>query len=108
MRIAEIAVFQVDLAFSGGEYRLSGGRTYRSFDATFVRITTDTGLQGWGESTPFGATYIAAHGRGVRAGLAEMADAVLGQDPLALDRMNDAMDEALVGHLHAKTPIDVA
>ncbi|MEM7057391.1 MAG: mandelate racemase/muconate lactonizing enzyme family protein [Pseudomonadota bacterium] len=108
MKIAEIAVFQVDLPFSGEVYALSGGRTYESFDATIVRLTTDTGLEGWGESTPFGATYIAAHGRGVRAGIEEMASAILGQDPIAVDRVNDAMDGTLVGHLHAKAPIDAA
>ena len=108
MKIAQIAVFQVDLPFSGGVYKLSGGRTYESFDATMVRLTTDTGLTGWGESTPFGGTYIAAHALGVRAGIAEMADAVLGQDPIAVDRMNDAMDAVLVGHHHAKAAIDIA
>lgn len=108
MKIVRIEVFQADLAFAGGVYRLSGGRSYESFDATFVRLTTDSGLEGWGESTPFGSTYIAAHAAGVRAGLSELAGAVLGQDPIALDRVNDAMDDALVGHHHAKTPIDVA
>ncbi|MBN3561603.1 mandelate racemase/muconate lactonizing enzyme family protein [Aliamphritea spongicola] len=108
MKIARIDVFQQDLPYSGGVYRLSGGREYHSFDATFVRITTDTGLEGWGESTPFGATYIAAHALGVRAGIAEMAPQLIGLDPRHVDRVNDAMDGALVGHNHAKTAIDVA
>ncbi|GAA6162863.1 mandelate racemase/muconate lactonizing enzyme family protein [Pelagimonas sp. KU-00592-HH] len=108
MKIKRIEAYQVDLPYAGGVYRLSGGRTYESFDATFVRIVTDTGLDGWGESTPFGSTYIAAHARGVRAGLEELAPAVLGMDPRQLDRINDAMDMALMGHHHAKTPIDVA
>ncbi|MEM7116038.1 MAG: mandelate racemase/muconate lactonizing enzyme family protein [Chloroflexota bacterium] len=108
MKIKQIDVFQVELPYSGGVYTLSGGREYRSFDATMVRITADNRLEGWGESTPFGSTYIAAHGRGVRAGIAEMAPHLIGRDPRHVDRINDAMDEALVGHLHAKTPIDVA
>nr|WP_315980102.1 mandelate racemase/muconate lactonizing enzyme family protein [Aliamphritea spongicola] len=61
-----------------------------------------------GESTPFGATYIAAHALGVRAGIAEMAPQLIGLDPRHVDRVNDAMDGALVGHNHAKTAIDVA
>lgn len=108
MKIVKIDVFQVDLPYSGGVYTLSGGREYRSFDATFVRVTTDNGLEGWGESTPFGSTYIAAHARGARAGIAEIAPYLLGRDPRHVDRINEAMDEALVGHNHAKTPIDVA
>jgi cis-L-3-hydroxyproline dehydratase len=101
-------VFQVDLPYAGGTYHLSGGREYRSFGATIVRIRTDTGLEGWGESTPFGSNYIAAHAAGVRAGIEEIAPHVLGADPRRIDRIIDLMDEALVGHAHAKTPLDVA
>lgn len=108
MKIERIDVFQVDLPYAGGVYRLSGGREYTSFDATIARITTDTGLEGWGESTPFGATYIASHAMGVRAGIAEIAPNLLGLDPRRVDRINDAMDQALVGHEHAKTALDVA
>ncbi|MEM9774769.1 MAG: mandelate racemase/muconate lactonizing enzyme family protein [Chloroflexota bacterium] len=108
MRISQIDVYQVDLPYSGGTYTLSGGRSYTSFDATFVRITTDDGLMGWGESTPFGSTYIAAHARGVRAGIEEIAPHLIGMDPRHVDRINEAMDDALVGHHHAKTPIDMA
>ena len=108
MKIKQIDVFQVDLPYAGGVYTLSGGREYRTFDATFVRISADNGLTGWGESTPFGSTYIASHARGVRAGIAEIAPYLLGRDPRHVDRINEAMDEALVGHLHAKTPLDVA
>lgn len=108
MKIARIEVYAAHLPYSGGTYRLSGGRSYTGFDATFTRVITDTGMEGWGESTPFGSTYIAAHARGVRAGLEEIAPAVLGHDPRTLERINDTMDAALVGHNHAKTPIDVA
>ncbi len=108
MRIVGIDVFQVDLPYAGGSYLLSGGRTYDSFDATLVRLTADSGLDGWGESTPFGANYIAAHAAGVRAGIAEMAPGLLGLDPRRVDRVNQAMDELLTGHLHAKTAVDVA
>jgi L-alanine-DL-glutamate epimerase-like enolase superfamily enzyme len=108
MKITHIDVFQVDLPFSGGVYRLSGGREYRSFDATIVRVAADNGMEGWGESTPFGSTYIAAHAAGVRAGIAEIAPRLIGLDPRRVDRINDAMDHALVGHHHAKAPIDAA
>ncbi|RWG46814.1 MAG: mandelate racemase [Mesorhizobium sp.] len=108
LKIKRIDVFQVDLPYSGGVYLLSGGREYRSFDATIVRVTTDDGLEGWGESTPFGSTWIASHALGVRSGLAEIAPRLIGRDPRRVDRINDAMDGALVGHLHAKTAIDVA
>jgi cis-L-3-hydroxyproline dehydratase len=108
VKIERIELYQVDLPYSGGTYRLSAGRTYESFDASIVRITCDDGTQGWGESTPFGSTYIAAHAPGVRAGIAELAPALLGRDPRQVDRIHDLMDATLVGHNHAKTPLDVA
>lgn len=108
LKIERIDVFQADLPYSGGVYLLSGGREYRSFDGTFVRITTQTGIEGWGESTPFGSTYIASHALGVRSGIAEIAPSLIGLDPRRVDRINDAMDAALVGHEHAKTALDVA
>lgn len=108
MKISTIELYQADLPYSGGVYTLSGGRTYTSFDASIVRISCDDGTQGWGESTPFGSTYIASHALGVRAGIAEIAPALLGRDLRRLDRITDAMDSALLGHNHAKTALDVA
>lgn len=108
MKVHEIEVYQVDLPYAGGTYRLSGGRTYTSFDATLVCFRSDTGLEGWGESTPFGPNYVASHARGVRAGIAELAESLLGRDPHQVDRINETMDRVLAGHLHAKTAIDVA
>ena len=108
MKINHIDVFQTDLPYAGGTYTLSGGRSYSSFDATLVRVTSDCGIQGWGESTPFGSTYVAAHALGVRAGIAEIAPVLLGKDPRHCDRINQVMDEALAGHPHVKAALDVA
>ncbi len=108
MKIAKIDLFQIDLPYAGGSYELSGGRIYTSFDASIVRITTDSGVEGWGESTPFGPNYIAAHALGARAGITASAPHLLGRDPRQMDRINDAMDEALTGHNHAKAALDAA
>ncbi len=108
MKISRIELFAVDLPYSGGVYLLSGGRTYESFGASIVRLTCDDGTVGWGESTPFGTDYIAAHAAGARAGIAEIAPSLLGRDPRQVDRINDAMDAALLGHHHAKAALDIA
>jgi L-alanine-DL-glutamate epimerase-like enolase superfamily enzyme len=44
----------------------------------------------------------------VRAGLAELAPQLIGQDPLQIDKLNRLMDAALKGHPYVKSPIDVA
>lgn len=108
LKISRIDVYQVDLPYSGGIYTLSGGREYTSFDATIVKITTENGIEGWGESTPFGSNYVASHALGVRAGVAEIAPHLIGLDPRRVDRINDVMDAALLGHEHAKTALDIA
>ena len=108
MKIMRIEAYRADLAYAGGVYRLSGGREYRSFDATIVALHCDDGTVGWGESTPFGSTYVAAHGEGVRSALGLLAPAVIGLDPRCHDRVQDAMDSVLTGHAAAKTAIDVA
>ncbi len=108
MKISRIEVYQVDLPVQGRVYRLSGGREYLSYDATIVCITTDCGMTGWGESTPFGATYVAAHASGTRAGIALLAPALLGMDPRQHDRLWDRMRDTLKGHRDARCALDVA
>ena len=108
MQISRIELYGVELPYSGGSYRISRDRTHDSFDASIVRVVCDDGTEGWGESAPFGSTYVAAHPRGTRAGIAELAPALLGRDPRQTDRISDAMDSTLAGHNYAKTPLDVA
>ena len=68
MKITKITVFQKNLPLEF-PYWLSGGRLkFESLDATFVKIDTDAGITGWGEGTPWGHTYVPAHGPGIRAG----------------------------------------
>ncbi len=108
MKITCITVYQVDLPLEH-PYWLSGGRLkFECLDATFVKIETDAGVTGWGEGTPWGHTYVPAHGPGIRAGIETMASFVLGLDPRKVLEVERAMDLALPGHLYAKSPIDMA
>lgn len=108
MKITRISVYQVDLPLEH-PYWLSGGRLkFECLDATFVKIETDAGITGWGEGTPWGHTYVPAHGPGIRAGIETMASFVLGLDPRRVLDVERAMDLALPGHLYAKSPIDMA
>jgi L-alanine-DL-glutamate epimerase-like enolase superfamily enzyme len=65
-------------------------------------------ITGWGEGTPWGHTYVPAHGPGIRAGIETMAPFILGLDPRRVLDVERAMDLALPGHLYAKSPIDMA
>lgn len=108
MKITRITVYQTDLPLEH-PYWLSAGRLkFECLDATFVKVETDAGLTGWGEGTPWGHTYVPAHGPGIRAGIETMASFVLGLDPRRVLDVERAMDLALPGHLYAKSPIDMA
>ena len=108
MKTTRITVYQVDLPLEH-PYWLSGGRLkFEVLDATLVKVETDAGVTGWGEGTPWGHTYVPAHGPGIRAGVETMASFVLGLDPRKVLDVERAMDLALPGHLYAKSPIDMA
>ena len=108
MRIAKIDVFNFDLTYVHGVYRMSGGRDITSLPSTLVRITSNDGREGWGEVCPLGTTYLPAHAGGARAALELIAPALIGLDPTNLAAINDTMDATLMGYAYAKSPIDVA
>ena len=108
MKITRITVYQADLPLEH-PYWLSGGRLkFEVLDATLVEVETDAGITGWGEGTPWGHTYVPAHGPGIRAGIETMAPFVMGLDPRKVLEVERAMDLALPGHLYAKSPVDMA
>ena len=108
MQIRKIALFQVDLPLHEGSYNWSGGKSVQVFDSTIVRIETDTGLAGYGEVCPLGSVYLPAYANGVRAGITEIAQDLIGQDPTQLNKLNRKMDELLKGHPYVKSAIDIA
>jgi cis-L-3-hydroxyproline dehydratase len=106
--IARVDLYSYDLTYVGGEYVMSGDRVISSLSSTVVRVETEDGYAGYGETCPLGSNYLPAHAAGARAALAEVAPAVLGKDaanPVAVSR---TMDDCLLGHGYAKSALDVA
>ncbi len=108
MKITRILAYQVDLPLHEGQYNWSGGKSVAVFDSTVVRVETDAGLVGHGESCPLGPVYLPSYAAGVRAGLAELAPHLIGADPTQLGCLNRRMDACLKGHPYAKSAIDMA
>ncbi|NSY41199.1 cis-3-hydroxy-L-proline dehydratase [Leisingera sp. ANG59] len=108
MKITQLTVYQVDLPLKEGRYSWSNGNYVDVFDSTVLEIATDEGLTGYAECCPLGSAYLPSFARGVRAGLAELAPHLIGQDPLNLGQINRTMDAALRGHPYAKAPVDIA
>ena len=108
MRIVGIDVFGYELSFRHGSYVMSQGRVVERLPSTVVRVRTDEGVDGWGETCPLGTTYLAASTEGARTALRELAPRLIGVDPSNLALVNEAMDRALRGHAYAKSAVDVA
>lgn len=108
VRIRRIAAYRVELPLREGRYAWAGGKAVEVFDSTIVRVETDAGLAGHGEVCPLGPAYLPAYAAGVRAGLAELAPGLLGEDPLAVGALNRRMDALLKGHPYVKAGIDMA
>ncbi len=107
MKLTELHIYQHDLPVLNGPYTMARAHVY-AFDTTIVKLVTDTGLVGWGETCPIGPTYAEAHAPGARAALGVMAPGLIGQEithPLAIHR---AMDGLLNGHNYAKAAVDIA
>jgi L-alanine-DL-glutamate epimerase-like enolase superfamily enzyme len=108
MRIRRITAHRVELPLVEGSYHWSGGKSVSVFDSTVVRVETDAGLVGHGECCPLGPAYLPAYAAGVRAGLAELAPHLIGEDPAQLLRLNARMDAVLKGHPYVKSAVDMA
>ena len=106
MKIKRISVYQVDIPMQ--PFRISGDRVLDNLDETIVKIETDSGLTGWGDSVPWGANFIAAFAQGARAGLAELAPQMIGEDPRMIGAINERMDERMTGQPFVKVAIDMA
>jgi L-alanine-DL-glutamate epimerase-like enolase superfamily enzyme len=108
LRLIRLDCFGYELRYAHGEYVMSGGRAAASQIGTLVRLRTDEGLDGWGEITPLGSTYLPTFAEGVRTALRFLAPHLLGLDPANVSGIRRAMDAALMGHQYAKSAVDMA
>jgi cis-L-3-hydroxyproline dehydratase len=108
MRITRIEAYRVELPLHEGSYKWSGGNAVTVFDSTVVAVATDAGITGYGEVCPLGPAYLPAYAAGARAGIAELAPQLIGQDPLQVGVLNRFMNQKMRGHPYVKSAIDVA
>lgn len=106
MKITEIHIYQHDLPVQNGPYTMANAEVW-ALDTTLVKIITDTGMVGWGETCPVGPTYAEAHAAGARAALCQMASGLVGTDCLLLS-LHRRMNNLLTGHNYAKAALDIA
>lgn len=107
MRIQQISIYTYPLTVAKSTYSMSHGQI-DSVESVLVKVTTDTGLVGWGETCPLGPVYQPAHAAGARAALEQLARGLLGVDPTKLGVFHQRMDALLTGHNYAKAALDLA
>jgi 4-hydroxyproline betaine 2-epimerase len=107
MKIVEIHIYSHKLPVKNGPYRIASSEVH-SLDTTLVKLVSDDGLFGWGETCPVGPTFESHHARGAIAALQEMAEGLLGSNPLLPLQLRRKMDGLMSGHRYAKAAIDIA
>ena len=80
-----------------------------------VRLETDTGLVGWGETPPittWGGAHMKYYGESPKTARSIIDDylfpVIEGRSPLSIGPINDEMDQKVKGHPYAKAAIDIA
>lgn len=106
MKITEIHVYAHDLPVKNGPYRMAMTEVW-TLPTTLVKVVSDTGHVGWGETCPVGATYAEMHPGGARAALEVLAPDLIGAG-LAPVQLHHRMDSLLTGHNYAKAALDIA
>ena len=109
MKIERIRAYRVVLHTTEGRYAWGKGRFVDELDSTIIRIDTDAGINGFGEiCCPMAPGYTPFFAAGARAGTAEVARPLIGEDPTQIANINAIMDATLTGHDYAKSGIDIA
>lgn len=106
MRIAECHIFTHELPVRNGPFRMASGAVH-ALTTTLVKLVSDRGHVGWGETCPVGPTYAEAHSGGALAALKVIAPGLIGAAPTPLT-LRRRMDGLLSGHAYAKAAIDIA
>ena len=106
MKIVRVSLWHVPLT-SHETYYMADGKTCDTVLSVVLRIDTDTGLSGWGETCPI-PHYLPAYARGIVPAVEEMAPLIIGADPVGPEALMERLDHHLQGHPYAKSALDIA
>lgn len=106
MKIKTVEIFKIELPLI--EPFIVSYATYPNMPSIITKITTECGIVGWGEAVPdehvtgetLESTYaILKH---------QLAPLVIGENPMAFERLHEMMDKAVYNVPAAKAAIDIA
>jgi cis-L-3-hydroxyproline dehydratase len=107
-QIRRIGVYAVSYRHAAGPFVMSGGRISTEQDSTVVRVETDDGLVGYGESCVIAPDYAPGYAGSTRAVLGLLSPAVIGLDPRRVELVAARLNKAAKGYAYAKSALDIA
>ena len=109
MRIARLSLFSLSLDSWSGESRYGPTQVLPApVEANVVKLETDQGLSGWGESCTPPPYYLPTLAAGAREGIKHVAPLLVGADPRRPRQIMESVRGAIRGHGPSKAAIDMA
>ena len=93
MKIKNIKVYKIDIPLKEGSYKWAHNNHVEKFDTSIVVIETDNNIFGLGEVCTLGSSYLPAYSKGVRSGILEIGQALIGKDPTDISNINLEMEK---------------
>lgn len=106
MKITKINIWKIPLT-SHVKYNMASGKTCDTVDTIIMRIDTNENICGWGEVCPI-PHYLPAYANGVIPAIEELAEVMIGENPLGAENLMGKLDAFLIGHQYVKSPVDIA
>lgn len=109
MKITRVAVHRVSLADWNVTTRYTTGRSVDiEIETNLVRIDTDSGLTGWGESCTAPSYYYPTLSAGTRAAIEHVAPLLVGADPTNINALTSNIAIYMRGQSPAKAALEMA
>lgn len=106
MKIKKVSLYRKDLPMICGKFTCSLEAGVSSADVVIVKIETDEGITGYGESGSIGS--FPNYGHAILTSTAELIrHHIIGKDPRNINRINESLG-FMVGHGYAKAACDIA
>ena len=93
MKITNIKVYKIDIPLKEGVYKWAHNNKVEKFDTSIIVIETDNNVIGLGEVCTLGSSYLPAYSKGVRSGILEIGQALIGKDPTDISNINIQMEK---------------
>ena len=109
MKITRLSVYRVVLDAWGVQTRYTKSlRVPMPLETSVLRMDTDAGITGWGETMTAPSYYAPFSPAAARAGIEVIAPALLGADPLAQRRLMEDVRFAMRGHGPTVSAVEMA